>query len=239
MAEDAIAPGVATADAWTPSRRMQAAAAAERERVERALARLGAREHELAAELAVVRAAHAELEHQRDVLNQFTQNEPSRSPGRESRRLRALPDAGGPAKSNGHTVLKGACIRETAVRVLAANAAPDAPVHYRDWFELMVAQGFMPAGKDPLATFLTQVGRSPVVQRSTASGVYALDLRFPDRARERRRTLQAQLGELQARPPDMTVEQIAADREQRAQLTAELEETERQLEEALRSLSES
>ena len=238
MAEAAIAPDVATAETWTPSRRMKAAAAAERERVERELARLGAREHELAAELAAVRAARAELEHQRDVLNHFA-HEPARTPGTADRRLRALPDAAEPAQSNGCTVLRGARIRETAVRVLAANAQPDAPVHYRDWFELLSAQGFMPAGKDPLATFLTQVGRSPVVQRSTAAGMYVLDLEFPKWARDRLATLRAQLAEMQERSSEVTVEQIAAARERRSHVTAEMQDVERQLEEALRSLGES
>lgn len=235
MAEPAIAPEVATAETWTPSRRMQTAAAAERQRVERELARLGARERELTAELANIQAARAELEHQRDVLNHFAHgSEPERSPDTTVRRLRALPDAS--TTTNDTTVLRGARIRETAVRVLAAHAQPDAPVHYRDWFELLTAQGFMPTGKDPLATFLTQVGRSPVVQRTTTSGMYVLDVEVPRRARERLAHLGAKLAETQERSRDLTVEEIAAARERRAQLTTAMQETERQLEEALRSL---
>jgi len=133
-------------------------------------------------------------------------------------------------------MLRGASIRETAVRVLAANTEPDAPVHYRDWFELLTAQGFMPAGKDPLATFLTQVGRSPVVQRTTASGVYVLDHEFPKRARERLAQLAVELSEAQQLSADPTVDEIAEARERRAQLSAEMQVAERQLEEALRSL---
>lgn len=237
MADTAIAPAVAVADTWTPSRRMQAAAAAERERVERELARLAAREHELASELAAVQAARAELEHQRHVLNHFTHAPEARTPDTAGRRLRALPNPDLPA-ANGKTLLRGASIRETAVRVLAANAQPDAPVHYRDWFELLTAQGFMPTGKDPLATFLTQVSRSPVVQRTTTSGMYVLDLEFPRRARERLARIAAELAEVQQPASNQSVEQIAAARERRAQLTAEMQETERRLEEALRSLGE-
>jgi len=133
-------------------------------------------------------------------------------------------------------VLRGARIRETAVRVLAAHLQADAPVHYRDWFELLTAQGFMPTGKDPLATFLTQIGRSPVVQRTTTQGMYVLDLAFAERARERVARLSAELSATQDLSPNVTVEEIAAARERRAQLTAELQETERQLEEALRAL---
>jgi hypothetical protein len=122
------------------------------------------------------------------------------------------------------------------VRVLAAHTKPDAPVHYRDWFELLVAQGFMPAGKDPLATFLTQVGRSPVVQRTTSSGMYVLDLEFPNRVRARLSRLQAELDEVPQHASDRTVAEIASTRESRTRLITELQEAERQLEEALRSL---
>ena len=96
----------------------------------------------------------------------------------------------------------------------------------------------MPAGKDPLATFLTQIGRSPVVQRTTTSGMYVLDLEFPRRARERLTRLGAELSATQDLPAGATVEDIAAARERRAQLSAELQEAERHLEEALRALGE-
>jgi hypothetical protein len=238
MAQPGIAPDMAIAETWTPSRRMRAAAAAERERVERELARLTARENQLAAELAAVRTARTNLEHQRHVLTHFAHNdEVPRTPDPEARRLRALP-ASDPTGADGATVLRGARIREAAVRVLAAHGRPDAPVHYRDWFELLTSQGFMPAGKDPLATFLTQIGRSPVVQRTTTSGMYGLDLDFPQRARQRLTRLSAELSATHDLPPNVTVEEIAAARERRAQVTAELQETERQLEEALRALGD-
>jgi hypothetical protein len=134
--------------------------------------------------------------------------------------------------------LRGARIREIAVRVLAANTQPEAPVHYRDWFDLLALQGFLPAGKNPLATFLTQIGRSPVVRRTTTSGIYVLDLEFPRQARERLERLSAELSAIQEGSAHVTVEEIAAMRERRAQLTAELRETARQLEEALRALGD-
>lgn len=232
----AIAPDVATAETWTPSRRMQAAAVAERERVERELFRLSARERQLEAELAALRASRDELQHQRDVLSQLAHDaEPTGTPGTAGRQLRALPDTS-PLPVNGGTILKGARIRETAVRILAANSQPDAPVHYRDWFELVTAQGFMPTGKDPLATFLTQVGRSPVVQRTTTAGMYMLDLDFPKRARERLTRLGRELSDTQDLSAQSTVDEISAARERRATLTTEMRDVERQLEEALRSL---
>ena len=236
MPDAARTTDVATTETWNPSRRMQAAAAAEHERVERELARLDARARELAAELVSVDAARAELEHERTVLNHFASHGPrSSSPAKAGRRLRALPDAD-PTAAGGPTTLRGARIRETAVRVLAAITQPDEPVHYRDWFEVLTARGFMPAGKDPLATFLTQVGRSPVVRRTTTAGMYVLDLEFARRARERLARLAAELAAAQDLSPDASVEEIAAARERRGQLTAEMHESERQLEEALRSL---
>lgn len=50
---------------------------------------------------------------------------------------------------------------------------------------LIFSHGFMPAGKDPLATFLTQVGRSPVVKRTSNAGVFVLDRDFIVTARRR------------------------------------------------------
>jgi chromosome segregation ATPase len=217
---------------------MQAAATAERQRVERELTRLNVREVQLAAELEAVQSARAELEHQREVLEHFATG-PAKSPGRAVRRLRALPDAPPSPAPAGATVLRGARIREAAVRVLAANTRPDAPVHYRDWYELLTAQDFLPAGKDPLATFLTQIGRSPVVRRTTTAGMYVLDLDAPTTIRTRLARLAAELADVQEVPPNATVEEIASTRERRARLTSELEETERQLDEALRSLGES
>jgi chromosome segregation ATPase len=125
------------------------------------------------------------------------------------------------------------------VRVLAANTPPDAPVHYRDWYELLTAQGFLPAGKDPLATFLTQIGRSPVVRRTTTAGMYVLDLDAPTRIRRRLARLAAELADVQEVSPNATVVELARARARRARVTSELEEAERQLEEALRSLGES
>jgi hypothetical protein len=50
------------------------------------------------------------------------------------------------------------------------------PIHYRDWFKLVLAEGRTIEGKDPLATFLTQITRSPVVLRQPERpGVYRID----------------------------------------------------------------
>ena len=241
MQDVAISHGVTTAETWTHSRRLQAAAIAERERIERALTRLQLREAELSGQLAAVSAVRDSLREELDALMRFVQGRDTgpvaETPGGESRRLRVVEHEDLTPEITRHKLLKGALIRETAVRVLAAQADPGAPVHYRDWFELLTANGFMPAGKNPLATFLTQIGRSPVVQRSTSSGTYVLDLEFPIRARAQLGQLANELSSLEELPADAELEEIAQAREARSQLTTQIHDLERQLEEALRSLT--
>ena len=49
------------------------------------------------------------------------------------------------------------------------------PVHYRVWFDALVASGYRVTGRDPLATFLTQVTRIDRVQSlGRRSGLYRL-----------------------------------------------------------------
>lgn len=176
---------------------MQSAAAAERERVERELLRLREREDRLAHELNAIREAQSTLQDELVVLQRLSSSPPTDEirAADERRRLRVVTDASSRIAEGREVVLRGAQIRETAVRVLASSATSQA-VHYRTWFELLRHEGFAPAGKDPLATFLTQIGRSPVVQRSTAPGMYSLDLRAPERIRTHLEQLRAKLGDL-------------------------------------------
>jgi hypothetical protein len=60
--------------------------------------------------------------------------------------------------------LRGQRLREVAVEILAQRYAPGDEVHYRDWYELVAAEGLSVAGKDPVATFLAQVSRSDAVE---------------------------------------------------------------------------
>jgi hypothetical protein len=71
--------------------------------------------------------------------------------------------------------LRGQRLQEIAVEILAARLEPGQPVHYRQWLEWVEQQGFKVAGKDPLATFLGQIARSPRVQAvGRRSGLYML-----------------------------------------------------------------
>lgn len=83
------------------------------------------------------------------------------------------------------TNLQGQRIREEATRILLERRGLNRPIHYREWFELLENCGVSVAGKDPLATFLTQISRSPVVARNPdGPGMYELD---PHGAYERAR----------------------------------------------------
>jgi hypothetical protein len=71
--------------------------------------------------------------------------------------------------------LRGQRLQEIAVDILAARLKPGEKVHYRQWFAWVEEEGFKISGKDPLATFLGQIGRSPrVVSAGRRTGLYLL-----------------------------------------------------------------
>ncbi len=71
--------------------------------------------------------------------------------------------------------LRGARLQEIAVSVLADHHQPGEAVHYKQWYGLLRAAGFAVGGKDPLASFLAAVRRSPHVRPvGQRSGLYVL-----------------------------------------------------------------
>jgi hypothetical protein len=75
--------------------------------------------------------------------------------------------------------LRGHRLRDVAIQVLkryrGGYMGEAAAVHYREWYELVVHDGHRVAGKDPVATFLTQVSRAPEIERvGHRSGRYRL-----------------------------------------------------------------
>lgn len=71
--------------------------------------------------------------------------------------------------------LRGQKLQETAVELLRHRRGIGAVVHYREWFDLVLETGVRVAGRDPLATFLTQIGRAPGVESvRPRSGLYRL-----------------------------------------------------------------
>lgn len=71
--------------------------------------------------------------------------------------------------------LRGRRFQEVAVEILRSRAADRRPVHYREWFAYLRAEGYEVAGRDPLATFLTQISRADGVERvGVRRGLYRL-----------------------------------------------------------------
>jgi len=71
--------------------------------------------------------------------------------------------------------LRGHRLREVAVEVLSKHLDPGNTVHYRDWYELLQRESLVIAGRDPLATFLSQISRSDAVEAvGRRSGRYRL-----------------------------------------------------------------
>lgn len=71
--------------------------------------------------------------------------------------------------------LRGARLQEIAVRVLADHQRPGEAIHYKQWYGLLRAAGYAVGGKDPLASFLAAVSRSPHVRAvGQRSGLYVL-----------------------------------------------------------------
>jgi hypothetical protein len=74
-----------------------------------------------------------------------------------------------------HDQLRGERLREIAVEVLREQRGDNAEIHYSDWLKLLEAQGLRVGGKDPAATLLTQLARSPYVESvRPRSGLYRL-----------------------------------------------------------------
>ncbi len=71
--------------------------------------------------------------------------------------------------------LRGQRLQEIAVQVLTKRHVPGEPVHYKHWYGLLREAGYSVGGKDPLATFLATISRSPRIQAvGQRSGLYVL-----------------------------------------------------------------
>jgi len=100
------------------------------------------------------------------------------------------------AIASGAMVLRGPHIRRVAVRLLFECHGTAYAVHYREWFDLLTKHGYVVLGERPLATFLTNVSRSPVVARGEEPGMYRLDGRVPARVRRELGEHEAELRDL-------------------------------------------
>lgn len=217
---------MATPERFAPSRRLRSAAASERDRLRRQLERLEHRAATLRSELTATEEGAAEIRRQLGVLDSLAVDEHL-----EQRTSLSVvrPDDDAPLG-----VLKGVDIRVGAVRILAARQAAPRPVHYTGWYDLVRQAGYGIGGRDPLATFLTQITRSPVVQHAGAPGMYVLDLGAPERLRERLHDLHEELAQLHM--GQQAFEDITTVRQRRLELTAEYDRAEQALAEAIEAL---
>lgn len=74
-----------------------------------------------------------------------------------------------------HRRLRGQRLLDVAIELLEEQGEPEQVIHYREWYDLLVAAGHTIGGKDPLATFLAQLARSGRIERvAPRSGLYRL-----------------------------------------------------------------
>ena len=202
-----------------PSKTLQRAAHAERERLARAIARNEDRQSELKAELDALADEERELKERDQLLRSVAG--PSASPG--------SPTVNG--------VLRGAQIREEAARIFFRRHGAGEARHYRHWFDLLIEHGIEISGRDPVATLLTNLNRSPVVVRGSDPGTYAIDFEAPARLSSELNELHAEFADL-ARVIEQSPTPEDALVERRAELLSEIRRVERYQAEAARVLDE-
>lgn len=60
--------------------------------------------------------------------------------------------------------LRGQHLREVALEILRRDVGRGAPIHYKEWYGLLLAAGHKVGGRDPVATFLAQIHRCDDVE---------------------------------------------------------------------------
>ena len=211
-----------------PSARLLRAVAAEQSDLERRRDALLEERRRVLAELDEIEASVAEVDDRLMLIGRLAGDDPPR----QQPRVDAQP---APPEGEVGSALRGPAIRAAAVRVLLAHPRRPEALHYREWFALLVEAGYSVAGKDPLAVFLTQLSRSPLVRRGTQSGVYELELQAPARVRAQLHNLQVQLRELTATASSSATD-LSSIRSRRTALSLEISKVEKALEEAEETL---
>lgn len=105
--------------------------------------------------------------------------------------------------------IKGRELRRVAGRLLW-DAQRDREIHYREWFERVIAAGYAVGGKDPVASFLTNIRDSPAVQRGSLPGRYRLDPNSLEMIAQQIAETQAELADV-----ENSIERTDANTEQR------------------------
>lgn len=213
-----------------PSARLLRAVAAEQKDLQRRRERLLEQRQLVQSRLDEIDAAVAEVDDRLILISRLAKSGDEPSPAQSLRTTQRLAR---PSDSS-RGVLQGPAIRMTAVRVLLSHPQRPEALHYREWLGMLEAAGYQVAGKDPLAVFLTQLSRSPVVRRGTQSGVYELDAQAPERLRHRLEGLHGELRALTSAPHETA--NLSAVRGHRTSLNREIGRTEKALEEAQQAL---
>jgi hypothetical protein len=214
----------------SPSARLLRAVAAERNGLRRRREALVKRRRRIQSQLDELNGAIAELDERLALISRLGDENSAPLHQSAEPELETSPERAG-------RVLRGPAIRAAAVKVLLAHPHRPEALHYRRWFELLEKAGYDVAGQDPVAVFLTQLSRSPLVRRSTQAGVYELNLQAPTRLRQQLEDLQAQLRKLTACAASSTAD-LGSIRSQRTALNLEINKVEKALQEADETLNQ-
>lgn len=219
-----------SAPRWIPSKRMQAAANSERRRIEREIEKVEKQEARFRREAERAHQKRAQLLEELTAISRFADEGCSADDGPQLRVVSSHE-----RDSNG-LVLKGAQIREFAVSLVVGSRHAEEGIHYKTWFDLVSAQGIHLSGKDPVATFLTQISRSPVVKKSERPGVYLIDFAFPDAALARILELEQIANSSVGGDSESSIDEIETQRVAHRTAKTEVRALQRALDEASRSL---
>lgn len=207
----------------THSVRFTRAARAESERLQRRQRQASDHVHRIEAELARAQAELTKITDRLEVLRRITNEQPLLEPA--------------PSQGERQTLLRGAEIRRVAVEVLRNSRDDGAPIHYRNWLDLLKSKGYAVAGKRPDAVFLGQIVRSPVIRATTKAGFYELDGEAPRRIASQIAAIELEMSELSASTP-RDPERMEENIERQQILSAELRRAQKALKEALGALRE-
>lgn len=174
------------ATSYSPSAAMVRTARNEIDRIERALAVTEQRRSALLAQLADLEAEAEGYVRRRQLLAELAQVEQATPTVETSVATQAVATR----------AVKGRELRRTAGRLLWAWEQTG-QIHYREWFERVLAEGYVTGGKDPAASFLTNIRDSPAVVRGSAQGFYRLDPSSTERVGQAIGEARAELADVQ------------------------------------------
>jgi hypothetical protein len=173
------------AASYSPSAALLRTVRNEIDRLERALAALEGRRAAMVAQMTELDAEVEAYRHRRQLLEDLGEVE------------KATPTAQvGPRGAVVAKAIKGRRLREVAGRLLWSWQGAE-QIHYRQWFERVLAEGYAIGGKDPVASFLTNVRDSPAVTRGSQQGYYRLDPSSVERIEQAMDELKAELADVQ------------------------------------------